>query len=112
MARSQPISATCWLEVGVRLEGVYHTGTPYRFTYAGGDPPDEGGVEDVCAVGLCIERMEPKLLADGKRVGVKHTTDLMEGVDARDPNVLRLLSNLTAVLGQDAVGALLEEIAE
>lgn len=101
------VHAKAYLEIEIALSGTFSKGYPERGpSYAsGGEPGEPDAMEDIEAVGLSAFRYDP-----ATRYNVP--VSLMDGVDAKSPDVRKLLANVAAFLGDEAQDALLAEVGE
>lgn len=116
--RSTNVSTTYTAELELTVEAVFQPGYPATGpSYAsGGEPGEPDGVEDVEITGVAFERViaKSRRVEDGPNGEHRYHTDrtiqrinLLDGVDAKNPDVQRLLANLAEALGSDLEADLL-----
>jgi hypothetical protein len=99
---SQIVSATTSFEIEVNLSGTFQPGCA---AWGGGrferptNPPEDDSVEDVEVCGLVALRFKGP------------STNLLAGVDLKNPEVRKLLDNIANFLGDEAAEILMLEAA-
>jgi hypothetical protein len=96
-------------EIEVTLTGTFTPAQAERGpSYSsGGEPAEPASAQDIEIVGIA------GLTTKWTDMGIKWTpTDLMTGVDFRNPEVQKLLANMINFMGDDAVQAIVDGAAE
>lgn len=103
------VSATHSFEIEVGLTGTYLPG--YAATHM--EPGCDDAMEDIDIEnigGLTLVR--PPVAERGSHNRIWKTVDLLEGVDRKSEAYKRIVQNLLAFIGDDAVSALMAEVSE
>ena len=103
------VADTIWDEIGVSVTGRFVKGYPQTgpsFDCAG-EPGEPDSIEDLAVEGLTGVQYRWQ---DGERVEVK--VDLLNGVDLKNPEIVKFLANLAEFVREQAEPALLTEAAE
>ena len=107
--RRQSVQANVSFEVELTFTAEYHPAIPERGpTYdCGGEPGEPAGVEDVTLVNFGAVKYVP--FAAKNNLPRFEIIDLLDGVDTKNPEVLKLLQNLCDFCAEDAEHILISE---
>lgn len=110
----QTVHSTYSVEIELGLTGVYVPASRGLRERNGQqlEPDEPACVEDVDINAMSLDRHERKWNAVNNQFQTTiKTINLLDGVDLKSPAVQRLLSNLLAVIDDDAVETLISEAA-
>lgn len=108
MPHSFPVTATHSFEIEIALSGTFQPGYPATGpSYAsGGDPAEPDQIEDVEVTDIGILERAP-----AERSGYL-ARSILTGVDTKSEVYRKIVDNILAIVGEEAVEAMLAEGAE
>ena len=113
----QQIQSTVPVEINLTVIGKFIPGTPERGpTYnCSGEPGEPNAIEDVKITGAVMGVINPEwrygqpLMSNPTKWINK---SILEGVNVKSPDVVKLLANIAALAHDDIEGALMDEVIE